>query len=137
MRSGNVKQLIDLGAKLQEQDPIAAAVVECTEVGVVVPSLLLKKLEEHGYSILITQKTHVVQVDIKNTDQDAIRSTMENPEVPDDDLPEEILIASGTDADQGQALLCAVLGYLREENHETSMRGLPPTDASSKSKTRV
>lgn len=102
MRKANVEDLIALSNELTD-DPIAKAVVASTEVGVVVPSILTAKLEAAGYP------------PVKDGD-------------PKDHKPlkhlKRVLLKDGNGAviaqalagDYSEALLHAVMSYLREQS---------------------
>lgn len=91
MRSRNTESLMAL-AKSQDS-AISKAIAQSIEVGVVVPSLLRSKLAALSLDVQYTQGKHLVRADVFDSG---------------------VLIASGTSADQNDALLHAMLGYVRE-----------------------
>jgi hypothetical protein len=103
MRSFNM-QYLTLAAVTHKNDPIAAAVVACSEVGVVVPSLLRKALTDAGYAIVADDAEHA---------KDGFRELPNNCRCQLKDKT-GAAVAHGVAADSASALLHAVLGYVAE-----------------------
>lgn len=98
MRAAPMQQMIALAHKLDA--PIAAAVRECAAEGGLRPALLLKKLVDGlGLEVTSTQLKVLFEVVVHS---------------PATEETEAKLLARGVSGDPGDALLQAVLGYLRE-----------------------
>lgn len=94
MRTAVTKQTIDLAKEHAATDPIAKAVADSVEVGIVVPSILRKNLEVAGVKITEGEKKRLKQIEIHDT--------------------AGVLIACGSSDGHADALLHAVTGYLRQ-----------------------
>lgn len=104
MQSRNLAFVIDQATDKRQKAPIGLAVRESVEVGVVVPSILRRHLEEAGLNLIEDDKaaadlgfvamTHLKRVLV--TDADGT------------------LVAMGASSDHDDALLHAMLGWFRE-----------------------
>jgi hypothetical protein len=90
MHSNAMKLLVELGAA---DDPIAACIRESTESGIVIGKLLKPELEATGYLIVETKLNVLIRVEIFKNDK---------------------LLGSGASDSASDALVHAVLGYLKE-----------------------
>ncbi len=106
MHSDNTNLLIE-SAHCYHDDPLAAAVRQATEVGVVVPSILRSELEDAGYQIVDDEQKHLQQ-GFKPLKQ-LTRVILEK---------DGKVAAMGASHSLPDALLHAVLGYLRERDME-------------------
>lgn len=115
MFSQNIKQLIDFAKK--HKGPIPEAVVKSIEVGVVVPSILKANLEAAGLIVDDEHDSHAKQGYCKLDKLVRVHvhgDAKLHPECPANHTDPNCLIAAGTAADKGDALLHACLGFLRE-----------------------
>lgn len=92
MHSNAMKLLVELS---QIDDPVANAVRESTESGIVIGKLLKPELEAAGFSVVESNMQVLTRVEVFDGDR---------------------LVASGTSNGARDALVHAALGYLREEN---------------------
>ncbi len=98
MRKQNTEALITLAKSQQDRFAVSRAIAESVEVGIVVPSVLRSKLEALGCIVEKNpgrQFENVVQIAVKHGDE---------------------IIAMGTSVDEADALLHAMLGFVRERN---------------------
>ena|ERR1043165_751867 len=109
MQTNHTKTLIAFGAAVTD-DPIAAAIKAATEGEFVSGRFLKQELEAAGYSIVETPRNVLTRVEIMDGEGDAATQ-----------------IAYGESNDAGDALLHAVLGYVREykpkEDQAATARG--------------
>lgn len=96
MRTAPMREMIQLAQ--QSQDAFGKAVLNATEGEFVSGRLLRGELESAGLEIVSTELKALTQVDVL------------------DDA--RVVIASGTSGDANDALLQAVLGYLRERSED-------------------
>lgn len=105
MQKDNMALLIEL-SHAHRPDPVAAAVEQATEVGVVVPSLLRSALEKAKLRISDDPKEH----EKRGFDPlDKLKRVLIHGQG-------DTVIAMGASVDVPDSLLHAVLGYLRERD---------------------
>lgn len=93
MQTNHVKTLVAFGASAGDTDPIAAAVRDATEGEFVSGRFLKEKLEAAGFEIKETPRNVLTRVEV---------------------FKDFAQIAYGESGNAGDALLHAVLGYVRE-----------------------
>ena len=113
MRAINTKHLILLADSQRDRFAISRAIAESVEIGVVVPSILRSKLEALGLTITETKVSANVRVDVLKGGE---------------------LLARGSSSDTADALLHAMLGFVRELNIDGLMAtGMSKPEAVAKS----
>ena len=111
MQQKNMEFVIEAGHV--GRSPMANAVRHATEVGVVVPSILRKNLEEAGF-VLVEDSAALADYGF------ASLKTLNRVVV----MKDGEMVAMGAAGDHAEALLHAVLGYFREN----PPAGLEPTE---------
>lgn len=103
MRTENTKYL-QHAAKTYPNDPIALAVRNATEIGIVVPSILRRELEAAGFTIVELNEDHAKEGfrELQNSKRVVIKDG------------EFAMIAHGISDSVPDALLTATLGYIAE-----------------------
>jgi len=104
MQKKNLEFVIEQAQHENQKSAIGKAVAESVEVGVVVPSILEKKLEAKGFKIV---KDDAALADYGFASLKALKRVL----VTDADGN---LIAMGAAGDHAEALLHSTLGYFRE-----------------------
>ena len=104
MQTENHKVLLEESVHPHHKNhDIAKAVRDATEVGIVVPSILKKGIEDAGYTI-VEDKASLAQYGFKST------KLLKRVLVVKDDK----IVAMGMAGDHKEALLAAMLGWFRE-----------------------
>jgi hypothetical protein len=103
MQTDNMKLLLE-SAEAHAGDRLADAAFKAIEVGIVVPSRLEKELKAAGYFLLKDEAEQLKRYGYKKL-ENLYRVLV---------LDGEKVVAMGASADQPDALLHAILGYLRE-----------------------
>lgn len=100
MRTESIKTMITLATALNH--PISVAVLEAKEVGVIVPSILQSKLEALGYEITYHEGPDGPEGDAKHGAWVRVSKA-------------DTIIARAYSHDRGDALIQAILGWLKEQ----------------------
>jgi hypothetical protein len=104
MLSTNMAWLIGQAADERHDEPLAVAVRNATEVGMVVPSILRAELDKGGFKV-VDDETTMAAYGFKSTKVlDRVLVTDKGGEV----------VAMGAASDHAEALLAAMLGWFRE-----------------------
>lgn len=104
MQTANLAFIINQATDKRQRAPIAKAVRDAVEVGVVVPSILRSNLEAAGY---------IVKSDHASLAEYGFRSTKTLARVLVVD-GKNTIVAMGAAGDHAEALLAAMLGWFRE-----------------------